>query len=190
MGFVSALDPDREGDFRQITYTIESGNIHSHFVIDPDTGRITIAIPTDFEKEMNFELTVSASDQGVPPLSDVCTVTISVSDVNDNPPVFNPSKLTASVSEFAPKGMSVIRASATDADSDLNKNNRFSYATPTATPTATPFKVHASTGIVTVDKPLDRETQDRYNHEPFPLSYIQIDFQQIDYQSVFFNEPN
>ena len=166
MGFVSALDPDREGAFRQITYTIESGNIHSHFIIDPDTGRITIAIPTDFEKEMNFELTVSASDHGVPPLSDVCTVTISVNDVNDNPPVFNPSKLTASVSESAPKGMSVIRASATDADSDLNKNNRFSYATPTATP----FKVHASTGIVTVDKPLNRETQDRYNLEPFSIS--------------------
>lgn len=158
VGQVSALDPDKDGSNGDVQYAIESGNVHSHFSIDPDDGRITIADPTDYEEGTSFDVVVSVTDRATPPLSDRCTVTITILDVNDNPPVFNPNAMFSSVSESAPKGTSVTRVSTTDADSDLDNNNRFSYKMDSITP----FKVHPTTGIVTVDKPLDRETENMY----------------------------
>lgn len=158
VGQMSAVEPDKEGSNGDVQYAIESGNVHSHFSIDPDDGRITIADPTDYEEGTSFELVVSVTDRATPPLSDRCTVTITILDVNDNPPVFNPNALFSSVSESAPKGTSITRVSATDADSDLDNNNRFSYRMDSITP----FKVHPTTGIVTVDRPLDREIENKY----------------------------
>ncbi|XP_061195516.1 protocadherin Fat 4-like, partial [Saccostrea echinata] len=161
VGQVSARDIDKEGKYGQITYAIESGNIHSHFTIDSNDGTISVAEPTDYEETSLIELVVSVTDMGEPPLFDKCTVTITIVDVNDNPPTFQVSSLSIPVSESAAKGTLLTQVSATDSDSPLNNNNRFSFSELSVTP----FSVHSSTGIVTVEGPLDRETEDRYHME-------------------------
>ncbi|XP_062587666.1 protocadherin Fat 4-like [Saccostrea cucullata] len=161
VGQVSANDIDKEGKYSQIRYAIESGNIHSHFTIDSNDGMISVAEPTDFEETSVIELVVSVTDMGDPPLSDKCTVTVTIVDVNDNPPTFQVSSRSISVSESAAKGTLLTQISATDSDSPLNNNNRFSFSQLSVTP----FRVHSSTGIVTVEGALDRETEDRYKME-------------------------
>lgn len=53
---------------------------------------------------------------GVPSLSGTCTVTVSVSDVNDNAPVFTASAFHTTVAEDAPTGTDVLLVNSSDAD--------------------------------------------------------------------------
>lgn len=53
-------------------------------------------------------MTVEATDGGTPSLSDVVTVNINVTDINDNSPVFSQDTYTAVVSEDAMLEQSVI----------------------------------------------------------------------------------
>lgn len=53
-------------------------------------------------------MTVEATDGGIPSLSDVVTVNINVTDINDNTPVFSQDTYTAVISEDAVLEQSVI----------------------------------------------------------------------------------
>lgn len=88
VGTVAAFDPD-EGD--TLTYSIAGGNSSGSFDINPSTGEIMVADPTalDFEVVQQFVLTVEVVDsQGE---SDSAQVTINLTGVNDNAPVFTSS---------------------------------------------------------------------------------------------------
>lgn len=50
-----------------------------------------------------------ATDLGVPPLSNQATVNITVTDTNDNPPVFLQSKYSAQVGEEIRVGQKVLQ---------------------------------------------------------------------------------
>ena len=63
-----------------------------------------------------YHLNISASDHGMPSLTSQVIVTVTVFDVNDNPPEFVTSLYTASVLENQPPGLSVAVVSATDFD--------------------------------------------------------------------------
>ena len=54
---------------------------------------------------------VTGSDQGVPPLSSIVSVQITVGDVNDNAPRFSQNVYTSSVPEFLATGASATRVS-------------------------------------------------------------------------------
>ncbi len=41
------------------------------------------------DREKKIHVTVKASDRGKPPLEDVCTIAVTIKDVNDNPPIFD-----------------------------------------------------------------------------------------------------
>lgn len=43
----------------------------------------------------SYSLVISAMDRGIPPMSSTVMVNIDVSDINDNPPTFSLSSLTA-----------------------------------------------------------------------------------------------
>lgn len=56
-----------------------------------------------------YLLTVTAKDGGLPPLSDTTDVEISVSDINDNSPVFLKQSYSGTISEDALVGTSVLQ---------------------------------------------------------------------------------
>lgn len=118
---VSATDSD-VGKNAQITYSLgtDGGESASEFTINPQTGAITTTRTLDRELVPGYFLTVTARDGGVPPLSDTINVEISVTDVNDNAPVFESPQYQGSIPEDVAGGTSVLRVSATDADTDLN----------------------------------------------------------------------
>lgn len=71
-------------------------------------GAIFVIESLDYESSHEYYLTVEATDGGTPSLSDVVTVNINVTDINDNSPVFSQDTYTAVVSEDAMLEQSVI----------------------------------------------------------------------------------
>ncbi|XP_060692620.1 protocadherin-10-like [Hemiscyllium ocellatum] len=80
----------------------------------------------DRETVPEYNVTVEARDGGTPPLSSNRTITVRVSDVNDNPPRFSRSSYTVRVPENNAPGASICSVSAEDPD--LNQNSYVSYS--------------------------------------------------------------
>ena len=99
------------GKSAEITYSIIGGNEHRRFTIHPRTGLVAVLDGLDFERAQNYLLTVQATDGGVPPLTNHATVNVTLTDVNDNAPVFLQNSYSAVVSEASPKGEKVIQVS-------------------------------------------------------------------------------
>ncbi|XP_055782692.1 protocadherin alpha-7-like isoform X41 [Salvelinus fontinalis] len=81
--------------------------------------------PLDREKQSEYDLTIVAKDAGEPSLSSVKTISVVVSDVNDNSPEFSLSPYAFYVTENNIPGASVFSVSASDRD--LNENALISY---------------------------------------------------------------
>ncbi|OTF71569.1 hypothetical protein BLA29_006623, partial [Euroglyphus maynei] len=123
---LSAVDDDAPNTANsRIVYSIvnSSSPFVSHFNIDPNSGRITVAKPLDFEAiqgriadSRNISFKVRVHDHGIPPLSSQVPVNIMVFDQNDNAPVFSKSLYTKSIPEDVRDGSMVVQVSATDAD--------------------------------------------------------------------------
>uniref|UniRef100_A0A8C5V9H3 FAT atypical cadherin 1 n=1 Tax=Microcebus murinus TaxID=30608 RepID=A0A8C5V9H3_MICMU len=139
----------------EITYSIISGNEHGKFSIDSKTGAIFIIENLDYESSHEYYLTVEATDGGTPSLSDVATVNINVTDINDNTPVFSQDTYTTVISEDAVLEQSVITVMADDADGPSNSHIRYSIIDGNR---GSPFTVDPVKGEVKVTKLLDRET--------------------------------
>jgi predicted extracellular nuclease/Ca2+-binding RTX toxin-like protein len=81
-----------------LTYSITGGNTNSAFAINTTNGQITVAnsAALDFETTPSFTLAVGVSDGF---LTDTVTVTVNLTDINENPSVFGFSAATYSVNE-------------------------------------------------------------------------------------------
>ena len=108
VGIVAATDED-DGD--DLTFSITSGNVGNAFVINENTGEITVAGTIDHETTPTYTLTVQVSDGDI---SANAAVTINVTNVNDNDPMIT-SPATVNVVEGT---TAVLTVTATDADSD------------------------------------------------------------------------
>lgn len=92
-----------------IYYSIVGGNEHKKFQIDAKTGVVTIAEQLDYERARDYFLTIQAVDGGIPPLSNHATVNITVTDSNDNAPIFSEVSYRAAVREDAKIGEKVVQ---------------------------------------------------------------------------------
>ncbi|XP_028816215.1 protocadherin gamma-A6-like [Denticeps clupeoides] len=119
----------------------------------------------DRETHSHFNITVTAADDGSPPLMSSEVISISVADVNDNAPIFTHSFYDAEVPENQPRNTPVVRVSAEDRD--LGKNAKIKYSLSSH---ADFFSVDADTGNVFTVRPFDHET----------LNYFQIDVTATD----------
>ncbi|XP_041121084.1 protocadherin gamma-A11-like isoform X5 [Polyodon spathula] len=79
----------------------------------------------DRERVSEYNITITAKDGGTPSLSSNQTITLKISDVNDNVPTFDQESYTAYVMENNFPGLSVFSLQAKDADWD--QNSRVSY---------------------------------------------------------------
>ena len=73
------------------------------------TGVISIAEQLDYERAKDYFLTIQAVDGGTPPLSNHATVNISVTDSNDNAPIFNQASYSARIREDAQIGDKILQ---------------------------------------------------------------------------------
>uniref|UniRef100_A0AAQ4RMI1 Cadherin domain-containing protein n=1 Tax=Gasterosteus aculeatus aculeatus TaxID=481459 RepID=A0AAQ4RMI1_GASAC len=91
------------------------------------TGYYTILTDNVLDRESipEYNITITVSDQGSPPLTSRKQINVKVSDVNDNPPEFHQSEYSKTLPENNSPGFSVFTLSARDADS--GQNARVSY---------------------------------------------------------------
>ncbi|XP_054089368.1 protocadherin-like wing polarity protein stan isoform X2 [Zeugodacus cucurbitae] len=162
---VSATDSD-VGINAQITYSLNEESINGlgspdPFSINPQTGAIVTNALLDRETTSGYLLTVTAKDGGNPSLSDTTDVEISVTDVNDNPPVFKNPLYQASILEDALVGTSVIQVSATDPDIGLN--GRIKYLLSDRDVEDGSFVIDPTSGTIRTNKGLDRESVATYH---------------------------
>lgn len=74
-------------------------------------GVVFVIMPLDYESSREFSLTLEATDGESASLSDRAVVSINVTDVNDNSPVFSQEVYTAVVSEDIEPGKAVLTVS-------------------------------------------------------------------------------
>ncbi|MGN7661287.1 MAG: cadherin repeat domain-containing protein, partial [Anaplasma sp.] len=80
----------------------------------------------DQEQTPEYNVTIMATDRGKPPLSSSTSITLYITDVNDNAPVFHQASYVVHVAENNPPGASIAQVSASDPD--LGPNGRVSYS--------------------------------------------------------------
>ena len=79
----------------------------------------------DREHKSSYEITITATDAGQPPLSTLKSLTVEISDVNDNYPEFSQNPLELYLLENNAPGASIFSVSASD--KDLNENSAITY---------------------------------------------------------------
>ncbi|XP_034453247.1 protocadherin gamma-A4-like isoform X38 [Hippoglossus hippoglossus] len=127
---VTARDPD----WRQngtVVYSLLPGEVNgasvsSYLSVNGDTGGIHAVRSFDYEQFRSFKVHVMARDNGSPPLSSNVTVSVFISDVNDNSPqiLYPAPEGNSFMTELVPKaahgGSLVSKVIAVDADSGQN----------------------------------------------------------------------
>ncbi|KAL6474036.1 hypothetical protein MHYP_G00175970 [Metynnis hypsauchen] len=113
----------------------------------------------DRETVAEYNITVIAIDSGSPPLSSSATLRLSLSDVNDNAPVFEKRTYSVYVSENNSPGLSLFTVSARD--SDWHQNARISYFLAEqqigGTPVSSLLSINAETGVLHAVRSFDYE---------------------------------
>ncbi|KAK3560427.1 hypothetical protein QTP86_008449 [Hemibagrus guttatus] len=125
IGKILAQDQDA-GLSGLVSYLIEGGNKDGLFYIERLSGLIKLAKPLNFEAEEIHHILVIAKDGAWFSKTGRISVTINVTDINDNPPVFTSTEYMTSVSENSAVGSSVIQIIATDKDSGSNAEVTYS----------------------------------------------------------------
>ncbi|XP_078092181.1 cadherin 22 [Mustelus asterias] len=160
---VTASDADDPtyGSSARLLYTLVEEQ--DQFTVDLKTGIIRTAVANlDREKKDHYVLVIQAKDMAgqLGGLSGSATVTITITDINDNPPRFNQKLYQLSMPESAAIGTTVGKVKAEDVDLGQNSemtytlkeedgSDRFSVITDT----------EAQEGIIILRKPLDFETK-------------------------------
>ncbi|XP_051540355.1 protocadherin Fat 3-like [Myxocyprinus asiaticus] len=144
----------------EIYYRFLSGNELGKFSIDDSTGTISVADDLDYELCKDFFLNVEAFDGGTPPLRTTTIVTIELLDVNDNSPSFSEEIYNVLISEDVAIGETVTRLFAEDLDSQVNGRITYSILKGDR---KNQFCIDPVTGLLKVNKALDRETVSSYS---------------------------
>ena len=143
-----ATDPD-VGENAAISYSLHAapgaGSMvasQNMFVYDSLTGNLVLRSRIDREKISRISLAVHAKDNGRAKLTGHVTVVLIISDVNDNPPVFEHPSYVFNATSNGLIGHVIGTVSASDADSGADLKFRADLSDK--------FTIHQTTGSVSV----------------------------------------
>nr|XP_019594578.1 PREDICTED: protocadherin gamma-A11 isoform X3 [Rhinolophus sinicus] len=113
----------------------------------------------DREQVQSYNITLTATDQGHPPLSTETHISLNVADDNDNPPTFAHSSYSAYVPENNPKGASFFSVTALDWDSKENARVTYSLVEDTiqGAPLSSYISINTDTGVLYALRSFDYE---------------------------------
>ncbi|XP_056148563.1 protocadherin gamma-C5-like [Lampris incognitus] len=125
IALLSARDLD-SGDNGKVTLQLPKG---SPFSLKPSFSNnyalVTSAV-LDRERFSEYNIEITATDTGSPPLTSRKYITVTIADVNDNPPIFSQPSYNVYVRENALPGSILYSVSASDLD--FGDNAKISYS--------------------------------------------------------------
>ncbi|XP_039610278.1 cadherin-7a [Polypterus senegalus] len=164
---VTATDADDPtyGNSARVVYSILQGQ--PYFSVEPKTGIIRTALPNmDREAKDQYLLVIQAKDMIglMGGLSGTTSVTVTLSDVNDNPPRFPRKSYQYNIPESLPAVSVVAKIKA--ADADVGPNAEMEYRIIDGDGLGM-FKIstdkETQEGVISLEKELDFETKSSYN---------------------------
>uniref|UniRef100_A0A8C2A007 Protocadherin-15 n=1 Tax=Cyprinus carpio TaxID=7962 RepID=A0A8C2A007_CYPCA len=164
---ISALDPDLDAN---ITYRIRTEEARELFAVNPLTGELRVLHSLDFEKLLpngtTWNFVVEAMDGGsgkMPP--GLASITVTVLDMNDFPPVFSQMLYRGMVAPNAIKGTIVTTVHAEDLDPPGTAASRVHYKVDLEQfPYSTSiFDVEENSGNVLTRVNLNEEPNTKFN---------------------------
>uniref|UniRef100_A0A3P9AXM5 Protocadherin 1 gamma 31 n=1 Tax=Maylandia zebra TaxID=106582 RepID=A0A3P9AXM5_9CICH len=158
VGIINVQDRDSENN-RQVRCSIQQG---VPFKLVPSIKNYYSLVTTgqlDRELVSNYNITITATDEGSPPLSSSKSVQLSVADINDNPPVFEEQSYSAYVSENNKPGSTLCSVSARDPDWRQNGTVVYSLLAGevNGAPVSSYLSVNGDTGVIHAVRSFDYE---------------------------------
>ncbi|XP_019780133.2 protocadherin gamma-A1 [Tursiops truncatus] len=158
IALISVHDQD-SGDNGHTTCSI-SGNLPFKLEkLDDNYYRLVTERTMDRELTSQYNITVTAADQGTPTLSTETHISLQVTDINDNSPVFLQDSYSTYIPENNPRGASIFSVTAHDADS--NENARVTYSlvedTIQGVPLSSFVSINSDTGVLYALRSFDYE---------------------------------
>ncbi|XP_069825368.1 protocadherin gamma-B1-like isoform X24 [Dendropsophus ebraccatus] len=139
------------------------GDVPFNLISSAGYYRVITAGPLDREKASSYNITILATDRGSPPLSSRRTITLDISDVNDNPPLFKKSKYFAYVQENNLPGASIYSIQAIDLDTGDNAKIIYSISNvDTDLPVTAYLSINIETGVLYAQRSFDYEQQNEF----------------------------
>ncbi|KAL6472182.1 hypothetical protein MHYP_G00183700 [Metynnis hypsauchen] len=158
VGIINIQDKDT-GQNKQVRCSIQEDvpfklipSIKNYFSI-VSTGEL------DRELVADYNITVTATDEGTPPLSSTKIIQLSVADVNDNSPVFEEQFYKAYVAENNKPGTSICSVTARDPDWRQNGTVLYSLVSSevNGVPVSSFLSINADTGVIHAVRSFDYE---------------------------------
>ncbi|XP_034086911.1 protocadherin gamma-A11-like [Gymnodraco acuticeps] len=158
VGIINVQDADSENN-QQVRCSIRN---NAPFKLVPSIKNYYSLVTTgqlDRELVSNYNITITATDEGSPPLSSSKTVQLSVADINDNPPVFEEQSYSAYVTENNKPGSALC--SVTARDPDWRQNGTVIYSLlpgeVNGAPVSSYLSVNGDTGVIHAVRSFDNE---------------------------------
>ena len=144
------------------SYVMEPANeVFSLKVLENNDGttdlNIVVAYPLDREDRKEYHLVIYAVDGGDPIRTGSVNVNITITDQNDNSPVFSQPEYNITVQENSPVNTSILVVTATDADAGDNGLVSYKFSSRTSSKITDVFKINETTGEITLLNVLDYE---------------------------------
>nr|XP_010336445.2 protocadherin gamma-A10 isoform X5 [Saimiri boliviensis boliviensis] len=113
----------------------------------------------DREQVPSYNITVTATDGGSPPLSTETQFTLQVADINDNPPTFSRISYFTYIPENNARGASIFSVTALDPDSKENARIIYSLAEDTiqGAPLSSYISINSDSGVLYALRSFDYE---------------------------------
>uniref|UniRef100_A0A3Q1HYB0 Protocadherin-16 n=1 Tax=Anabas testudineus TaxID=64144 RepID=A0A3Q1HYB0_ANATE len=166
---LSAEDQDWSPENTHLDYAIVGGNEEKRFCLEvkmievenqmKNLGKLVLCKPLDRETTESYAITMSVSDRGVPPLNSSAVIMVTVTDCNDNPPVFSSTEYHAHVSENSQVGTRLVQVSAHDPDLGTNGLLRYDIISGNS---KGHLKLDPQSGLLVVNHSLDYEEDSKY----------------------------
>ncbi|XP_041121086.1 protocadherin gamma-A11-like isoform X7 [Polyodon spathula] len=153
---IQDIDSGRNGQIhcsvnRNVPFKIKS-SLKNYYTLVTDSilDRETVSV---------YNITIIATDEGSPTLSSNQTITLRISDINDNAPTFNQAVINTYITENNSPGKSI--ASVQAKDPDWEQNARLSYflieAQINETPVSSYISINSDSGTVYAARSFDYE---------------------------------
>ncbi len=158
VGIINVQDRDSENN-GQVRCSIQQ---NVPFKLVPSIKNYYSLVTTgELDRELlsDYNITITATDEGSPPLSSTKNIHLTVADVNDNPPVFQEQSYRAHVQENNKPGSSICSVSATDPDWRQNGTVVYSLLSSdlNGAPVSSFLSVNGDTGVIHAVRSFDYE---------------------------------